>query len=186
MTMLLLLLAVILVVGIAAALTMRGLLRATGVMPQAEMEALASGRSALESYQPMGRLFAPEDFAFVEAQPGASPVMLKQLRRQRARVMRLYLHDLRGDFARLYAFCRLLAPQSQDPRFAALITQQALSFYGLWMILQVRCSVGWFLHVRVDTVDLVGSLERLRAAARAVAVSMTPQSPLAAGAGAAY
>jgi hypothetical protein len=183
MTMLMLLLGVILAVGLAAALTMRGLLRATGVMPLAEMEALAAGRSALEAYQPMGRLFAPEDFAFVTEHPGASPALSRQLRRQRARVLRLYLRDLRGDFDRLYAFCRLLAPQSQDPSFASLITQQALSFYGLWMVLQVRCSVGWFLHVRVDTVDLVGSLERLREAARAVAMSLAPQqSPLAAGA----
>ena len=183
MMTLMLLLGVILGVGLAAALTMWRLLRphtAVG-MPPAELEALAAGRSVLESYQPMSRLFAEEDFAFVAAHPGASRREGQQLRRRRRRILRLYLRDVRRDFERLYAFCRLLAPKSQDPGFASLITQQALAFYGLWMVLQVRCSLGWFLHVRVDTVDLVGALDRLREAARATALALAPRPALAAG-----
>jgi hypothetical protein len=184
MTVLVLLLALILIVGLAGAALLWRLLRTRPSLegPQVALEALASKRSAVETYQPMSRLFAEEDFAFVSAPPRTRPGAAKRLRRQRGKILRLYLRELRSDFEHLYTVCRLLAPQSSDPNFAPLITQQALAFYGLWMVLQVRCSLGWFLHVRVDTVDLVSSFERLRQAAQATLQAMTPQPALAGGA----
>ncbi|HYL96681.1 MAG TPA: hypothetical protein VET69_12830 [Terriglobales bacterium] len=133
-------------------------------------------RSALEVYRPMNRLFAEEDFRFISA---ARPQMVRRLRRQRARVLRLYLRDLQAGFARVQALCRSLAPRSQDPNFAGLITRQALTFYGLLLMLRLRCALGWYLHVRVDTVDLVRALDQLTQAAQATLAGLAPQTALA-------
>ncbi|HZS50480.1 MAG TPA: hypothetical protein VFA54_06460 [Bryobacterales bacterium] len=133
-------------------------------------------RSALEVYQPMSRLFAEDDFALVGR---LKPDLLKRLRRQRQRVLRLYLREIRIGFGRLHTLCRILAPRSHDPNFAARITQQALTFYGLFLILEFRCALGWFLHVRVDTVDLVGALAQLRQAAQSVLADMNSGTALA-------
>lgn len=179
MTTLLLLLSFVLLVGVGVGVTLRRLYRLgpEGIPADFASQILTpTKRSALETYQPMSRLFAEEDFVFLSE---ARPEMLKRLRRQRRQVMRLFLGELRTDFARVYAFCRLLAPESADPNFATLVTQQAFSFYGLFVVLHLRCTMGWFLHVRVDTVDLVGAFERLRQAAQAAAAAMAPQPAMA-------
>lgn len=135
---------------------------------------LSPGRFSPETYRPMSRLFAGEDFTFLA---GSAPQMVPRLRRCRRRVLRLYLRELRADFARVYAICRMLAPTSSDPHFATRITQQALSFYGLLLIVEMRCALGWFLPVRVDTAELVNAFDVLRQAAQA---SLAPQ-PVPAG-----
>lgn len=178
MMTLLLLLGFVVAVVLAGVVTLWRLHRVTheGITPAVEAQILSPSRSVLETYQPMGRLFAEEDFRFLS---GSRPDLVKRLRRQRRQVLRLYLRELRADFERVYAFCRSLAPKSTDPNFAALITQQALSFYGLFLVLHVRCTLGWFMHVRIDTVDLVGAFDRLRQAAQATLLAMTPQPALA-------
>ena len=132
-------------------------------------------RSVLDVYRPMNRLFADEDFRFISS---VQPQMLRRLRRQRARVLRLYLRDLQAAFARVHALCRSLAPKSQDPNFAVLTSRQALTFYSLLAVLRLRCALGWYLHVRVDTVDLVHALDRLTQAAQATLASLAPQTAL--------
>lgn len=178
MMTLLLLLSFVLAAGLGAAVVLRWLqgVGPEGITPGLETRILSPTRSVLETYQPMNRLFAEEDFQFLSR---SRPDLVKRLRRQRQQVLRLYLRELRVDFARVYAFCRRLAPKSADPNFAGAITQQALSFYGLFLILHVRCTLGWFLHVRVDTVDLVGAFDRLRQAAQATLSAMAPQPAMA-------
>jgi hypothetical protein len=178
MVTLLLLLSFVLAIGLGAAITLRRLHRvgSEANSPRLDALVLSPTRSALETYQPMSRLFAEEDFHFLAR---SRPDLVKRLRRQRQQVLRLYLKELRADFERVYAFCRRLAPKSENPNFAALITQQALSFYGLFLVLQVRCTLGWFLHVRVDTTDLVSSFDRLRQAAQATLSAMAPQAVMA-------
>ena len=177
MTMFLLLLGFVAAIGLGVSLTLRRLYRPS-IQGVPSVEELTT-RPPRETYRPMSRLFAEEDFAFLS---GQGPGIIKRLRRQRREVLRLYLRELRADFQRLYALCRILAPKSQDPNFAPLITQQALSFYGLFLILQVRCALGWYLHVRVDTVDLVTAFDRLAQAARATLPALMPQSSFATGA----
>ncbi len=178
MIALLLLLAFVLAVATGVGLTLRRLYgaRSEGISPALKAALSAPARSALETYQPMSRLFAEEDFRFLS---GLAPALVKRLRRQRRHVMRLYLRELQADFERIYAFCRALAPRSQDPSFATLITKQALSFYGLFVVLQMRCGLGWFLPVRVDTGDLVDAFDRLHQAAQAALQAMASQ-PIAA------
>ena len=177
MTTLWMLLGLVAAIALGFAVALRRLyrLRAGTRPPGFENDVLSRGRSARATYRPMGRLFAEQDFAFLS---GYAPQMLPRLRRHRRRVLRLYLRELRTDFARVYAFCRILAPKSGDPQFATRVTQQALSFYGLLLIVELRCALGWFLPVRVDTADLVNAFDLLRQAAQAA--SLAPQ-PVAAG-----
>jgi hypothetical protein len=183
MTIVLLLLSFVLVVGAGVGITLWRLLRSNGpeALPSGWRERMASTRSALVTYQPMSRLFAEEDFDFLAGQRGFQPGLEKKLRRQRRRVLRLYLRELRLEFRGVYALCRMLVPHSANPDFAAWITRQAAAFYGLLLVLHLRCTLGWFLHVRVDTTDLVTAFDRLREAARAGLPSWTLQpSPYAA------
>jgi hypothetical protein len=149
--------------------------RPDAITPAFIQSLLNPSRPVLELYRPMSRLFADEDRIFVAA---AAPKMMKQLRRERGRVLRLYLRELQGDFARVYALCRALAPKSQDPNFAASITRHAFTFYSLMLILQLRCTLGVYLHIRVDTTDLVSALDRLSETARAMLAGMTPEPAL--------
>ncbi len=179
MTILLLLLGFIAAVDAGTAIALWRLYR-TGPEGQAPpalvSEILHPRRSALEVYQPMSRLFAEDDFALVGR---LKPDLQKRLRRQRQHVLRLYLREIRIGFARLHTLCRILAPRSHDPNFAARVTQQALTFYGLFLVLEFRCALGWFLHVRVDTVDLIAALSQLRQAAQSVLADMNSGAALA-------
>ena len=164
------LIAIIAAVAAAFGIVLRRLYRSgpAGLSPNSEDEILTPTRSAAESYRPLTRLFAEEDLAFLTP---FGPQMQQRLHRQRRRVLHLYLRELRADFKRVYALCRTLAPGSSDPHFATRITQQALSFYGLFLVVEMRCALGWFLPVRVDTANLVNAFDRLRQAQ----VSLAPQ-----------
>jgi hypothetical protein len=88
---------------------------------------------------------------------------------------------LRREFGRVYALARAIIPLSQDPNFGGLVTRQAASFYALLAIIQLRCLLGWYRHVKVETLDLVAAFERLREAARASATALTLVPARAAG-----
>jgi len=165
MTTLVLLLTLVMAIGVGVAVMLNRLLRAGSSRPLAESAIVATVGSGLQTYQPMNRLFAEEDFHFLAGLPQGEGLRT-QLRRQRQRVLRLYLRELRADFERLYGWCRQLAPRSQDPNFATLITQQAAAFYGLLLVVHVRSTLGWFLPVRVDAGELVRVFDQLRQAAR--------------------
>src|SRR5579884_1899439 len=115
MTTLLLLSGFVLALGAGLAGALRKLLypRPESFPPDFDVQLLR--RSAAESYQPMSRLFAEEDFVFLSR---LQPRLLSRLRQQRRRVMRAYLRELRAEFERIYAFCRALALNSSDPNFA--------------------------------------------------------------------
>jgi hypothetical protein len=178
MTTLLLLSGFVLALGAGLAGTLRKLLypRPENFPPDFDVQLLR--RSAAESYQPMSRLFAEEDFVFLSR---LQPRLLSRLRQQRRRVMREYLRELRAEFERIYAFCRALALKSGAPNFAGQITQAAFSFYGLLLILHMRCAFGWFLHVRVDTADLISAFDRLREAAQTALPALEPRAVMAGG-----
>ena len=64
---------------------------------------------SLDRYQPMGRLMAEEDFVFLKSQPGYRAEMGVRWKRERRRIFRLYLAELKADFRRLHAHARQLA-----------------------------------------------------------------------------
>ncbi len=169
---LMLLVALLLTVGVGT-----GVLLWKRLHPQAGPETPAlPDRPASETYAPMCRLFTADDFDLLTA--AGEPDLAKRLRRQRRRVLRLYLGELRRDFEQVHGFCRLLAGRSLDPGFAPAATRQALAFYGLLLMVQARCALGWWFELPAATTELVDSFERLCQAARTCAAALA-QEPAA-------
>src|SRR5579864_9342858 len=67
---------------------------------------------SLDRYQPMGRLMAEDDLVFLKSQPGYRAEMGARWKRERRRIFRLYLAELKADFRRLHAHARELAAGS--------------------------------------------------------------------------
>ncbi len=120
--------------------------------------------SASGMYRPVERLFDDRDFDLVK-RSGAGKAALRRFRSQRRRILRLYLCELRRDFLRLWRLGRYLAPLSQNPDFAALVSRQFLTFHLLYASIQIR----YLLLGSAATSDLrgvVSAFESLRTAAR--------------------
>lgn len=69
-----------------------------------------------ERYQPMLRLLGEEELRFVRSQPGFTPRMEAQFRRQRCEVFRGYLRSLSSDFNRVSIALKLLMVQASTDR----------------------------------------------------------------------
>jgi hypothetical protein len=174
MTTLWILLSVLLLLGAGLGVVLWRLLDpGPGSGPEMSEEWSAAGASVEARYRPLQRLFAAEDFDFLVSRPRAAE-LLARLRRQRKRVMRLFLRELRNDFLRVYSAARLLAPISADPDFAGRLLWQGIQFHGTWLALHALCTVGWIGPARVETTALVTALERLHEAVR---LSFTPCAP---------
>lgn len=178
MTTLWVILALTVLAVIGLGLILRNLRR--GPEPAAiDMATLLRQPSAERAFGPVARLFAKDDLLFLGSQPGYRHGMARQLRLRRHRILSVYLTDIRGEFSRLWSFCREIAPRAQDPNFASTLVQQYFLFHALYFALRVRCAVGVFVYLHVDTEELVAALESLRDGARHVAGSLQPQTAIA-------
>ncbi len=141
----------------------------------ADWQSLTSRAAVLDTYAPLNRLFRQEDFAFLAAQPGARRGLLRQLRRQRWNVLRLYLKELGADFENVSRICRRLAASSEEPDFAPLVTRHALRIRGLLLALHLCCWLRWTGSIEVQAANLVEAFRRFDLAVRAVAPALTLQ-----------
>ena len=130
-----------------------------------------------ESYRPMIRLFASDDFALMTDRPD----LAEKLTLARKHAMRLFLEQLRQDFMRAWTVCRLLTPVSDDPNFALSLLKQLVVFHGLFVVTQARCLWGFRAPLEVDVAPLVDSFAQLR---RGAGELLQAADPLAAGAAA--
>ncbi len=174
MTTPLLIIGLLLLIGAGIGMTLRSVYRPA---PARESEVLLAeiqdpACSALELYQPLGRLFAEQDFAFLSR---LWPGMVKRLRRSRRQAFRLYLAEAQTAFQGVYTLCRDLAARNPDPTFAPFLTQQFFTFHFLLLGLRLRCALGWFRHVPSDAAELVQALEQLRRIAQAALSVSQPQ-----------
>ncbi|HKE22905.1 MAG TPA: hypothetical protein VKB88_10980 [Bryobacteraceae bacterium] len=132
---------------------------------------------SVERYRPMLRLLDGKDLEFLRAQPGFTPTMEKQLRRQRCQVFRAYLRSLSLDFRRVSAAIKLLMLYSNNDRSdlaGALLHHQLV--FGL-SFLQVECAV---LLYRWGLCDVnVGDLMKIFDMTRVELRSLVPSSALA-------
>lgn len=83
-----------------------------------------------ERYQPMLRLLGEEELRFIRQQPGFSPRMEAQFRRQRCDVFRGYLRSLSSDFNRVSVALKLLMVQASTdrPDLAAALVRTRIAF----------------------------------------------------------
>jgi hypothetical protein len=96
---------------------------------------------SVESYRPMLRLLDAKDLEFLRAQPGFTPNMEAQLRRQRCQMFRGYLRSLSLDFRRICAAIRLmmLCSKNDRPDLASILLHHQFIFG--FAFLQVECSL---------------------------------------------
>lgn len=135
--------------------------------------------TAERAFGPVIRLFSKDDQAFLASQSGYRHGMARQFRLQRHRILSVYLKEIYREFSGLWLFCRKIAPQTQDPNFAATLVQQLFVFHALYFALRMRCMVGAFVYLHVDTEELLAALESLRSGAREVAGALQPRTAIA-------
>ena len=84
-------------------------------------------RFSLARYEPMARLLKDEDQEFLASLPGYRPAMKARMKRERRRVLRLYLRELAADFQSLHAKARemaAVAPEQYADLVSVLFRQQ--------------------------------------------------------------
>ncbi len=112
----------------------------------------------------MGRLMAEEDLVFLKSQPGYRAEMGERWKRERRRIFRLYLAELKADFRRLHAHAReLVAASGADsaPLLEVLMKQQ-FTFMMATTALEFRLALEWLGIGRVDINPLIQMVEAMR------------------------
>jgi len=69
-----------------------------------------------DRYRPMLRLLSGDELQFLKAQPGFSPKLAAQFRRQRCEIFRGYLRSLSRDYSRVSIALKLLMVQANTDR----------------------------------------------------------------------
>lgn len=119
---------------------------------------------SLDNYSPMERLFAEEDLAFLRTQPGYRPEMGARWKRERHRLFRLYLAELKDDFRRLHARARALVAHSDADSSAlvGVLMRQELTFMSAVVGLELRLLLQRAGVGKVDAAPLIELLEAMR------------------------
>jgi hypothetical protein len=119
---------------------------------------------SLDRYQPMGRLMAEEDLVFLKSQPGYRPEVGERWKRERRRIFRLYLAELKADFRRLHARARELVARSgaDSAGLVDVLMKQQLTFLLATTALEFRLALEWIGIGKVDVKPLMELLEAMR------------------------
>jgi len=119
---------------------------------------------SLERYQPMGRLMAEEDLAFLKSQPGYRAEMGERWKRERRQIFRLYLAELKADFRRLHAHARKLVAASgaDSSDLVEVLMKQQMTFLMATTALEFRLALQWMGIGRVDITPLIELVEAMR------------------------
>lgn len=119
---------------------------------------------SLDRYQPMGRLMAEEDLVFLKSQPGYRAEMGVRWKRERRRIFRLYLAELKADFRRLHAQARELVAASgaDSAALVEVLMKQQFTFLMATTALEFRLALQWIGIGRVDITPLIELVEAMR------------------------
>ena len=131
---------------------------------------------SIERYRPMLRLLDGKDVEFLRLQPGFTPSMETQLRRQRCQIFQGYLRSLSIDFRRVCAAIKMVMVYSNNDRpdlASALIHNQLI--FGLGF-LQVELALQLFRWGQCD-VD-VTSLMKIFDVTRVELQGLVPSTEL--------
>jgi hypothetical protein len=124
----------------------------------------SSSGFSLERYRPMERLLSPEDFRFVQRAPGYRPEVGARWKRERRRLFRLYLSELKRDFQRLHTEARVMVAESgadSAPLVGVLMRQQVI-FLAATLGLEFRLALDWAGIGAVDARPLIELIESMR------------------------
>jgi len=95
---------------------------------------------SLARYQVMLRLTSEEDFEFLEAQPGYCKEIGERLRRERRRILQMYLRALAVDFRVLHAAARKMAAAAPERHadLVSLLIGCQLTFWRRMALVELR------------------------------------------------
>ena len=119
---------------------------------------------SLDRYEPMGRLMAEEDLVFLKSQPGYRAEMGARWKRERRRIFRLYLAELKADFRRLHAHAREVVAGSgaDSAALVEVLMKQQLTFLMATTALEFRLALQWIGVGKVDITPLIELVEAMR------------------------
>jgi len=119
---------------------------------------------SLDHYAPMGRLLAEEDFLFLKSQPGYRPEIGARWKRERRRILRMYLDDLKDDFRRLHAQARKLAAHSdvESADLVKVLMKQQVIFLWTTNYLEFRLALERLGMGKADVVRFIELIEAMR------------------------
>src|SRR5580765_7458041 len=100
---------------------------------------------SLDRYQPMVRLMAEDDLVFLKSQPGYRAEIGVRWKRERRRIFRLYLAELKADFRRLHAHARELVAASgaDSSALVEVLMKQQMTFLMATTALEFRLALQW-------------------------------------------
>ena len=117
-----------------------------------------------ERYQPMLRLLDEEELRFLSRQPGFTPKLEAQFRRQRCEVFRGYLRSLSRDFNRVFIALKLLMVQasSDRPDLAAALVRTRIAFTTALVAVHLRVLLYSFGFSSVNASELLRLFDGMR------------------------
>jgi hypothetical protein len=147
--------------GIGVILLIRTLTRFNQVR-SLSMETVAE--LSIDRYRPMLRLLSDDDLRFLRVQPGFTPDMASQLRRQRCKIFRGYLKCLEMDFRSVCGALKLLLLESRydRPDLASTLVRAQVSFAAGLAAVQFRLVLFQWGLSDVDAVGLLKLFDAMR------------------------
>lgn len=125
---------------------------------EAEIEWL--NEFSIETYQPMARLLDERDYEFIARQPGYHAGISQELRTERSRIFRSYLHSLVRDFNKLIRLAKFILIHSPNdrPNFARDIFRLQVQFYCAVAAAEIRLALQPLPVGAINVKGLIGSL----------------------------
>jgi hypothetical protein len=119
----------------------------------------------IENYRPMERLLCDDDLVFLKSLPGYRSEIGKRWKRERRRLFRLYLTDLKNDFRRLHMEARRLVTHAdaESADLVNMLVRQRWVFLRATTMLEIRLALAMIGVGRVDAAPLLSLLEAMRA-----------------------
>ena len=116
-----------------------------------------------DRYEPMVRLLAEDDLAFLRRRTCRQSRVVARWDRARRRVFRLYLDDLAADFQALHAEARALVAESpeQYSDLVGVLMRQQLTFWRAMAAVRVRVALGSLGLGPADVRRLVDSIQNM-------------------------
>lgn len=98
---------------------------------------------SVDRYRPMLRLLSDDDLQYLRVQPGFTPEMASQLRRQRCKIFRGYLRCLETDFRCICSALKLLILESRydRPDLASALVRAQFQFAAGLAVVRFRLAL---------------------------------------------
>ena len=119
---------------------------------------------SISRYQPMEHLLSGEDFAFLASQPGYQPEIGARWKRERRRIFRLYLDELKRDFRQLHAEARVIASHAgaESAELVSIVMRQQVVYWRAMAGLELRLALRTAGIGKVDVRPLIQLVEAMR------------------------